>query len=115
MKAKNLWIAVALLFVVEIILEFNARYFANSDELVISIIDWIAGLLTFFVFGLPLGLLMALVPYKGISFIEKFKKTLPISIALLMIFMICFTGYRIYLKKMKGIETRPGTHSQIYY
>lgn len=110
MKLKPLWTLAVLLLLLQLILDYGFYTnvdFSSSEHITIFIVDLISSLITIFLFALPIGLLMALIPYKQKTFRERSKFALPSSISLVLIILIVLFGYKMYLKKVKGIELRP--------
>lgn len=97
MKSKKLWFLAILLLLIQFILDYvfhTKNDFSNGIGISIFAVDLIAGIITIVLFGLPLGLLMALIPYKKKTFNEKFKITLPAAISVVLIILILLMGYK---------------------
>ncbi len=107
---KKLWILVVVLVILYLLTQYLANYNLQTREPFDAIlfgIDVYGFLLTGFVLGLLLGVLIAFIPFRQKSFAEKFNITFPLLTAIVLLLWIVFLGYFGYLVHVRGDEMRP--------
>ena len=107
MKIKKLWFVAGGIYLLEFILECTLSPLIESVFLLI--IDFIVGFVTALILALPISLVLGLIPFKSMNFSQKFKIILPAFTSFILFMLLCFTGYRVYSKKVKGKDIKVPT------
>jgi hypothetical protein len=109
MTSKKLWIISFILLIGHVIIQYIFLLKTDLTEslgILTFLIDLFSNLMLVGILGFGLGALTALVPFRQMSFNEKFKTTFPLFTSVVLIVLVSTFSYSIYLKKVKGIELR---------
>ena len=106
MKLKTTWAITIILLTVFILLNngnFGSLQF-DEERPTFRASMVVADIFIVMAFGVVIGGLVALIPFRKLGFSAKFKFTFPWSSSLLLIFLISVFGYSACFEEMKGVK-----------
>lgn len=113
MKIRILWTIAILLLLVHLGIQylfFTPVTISGKAGMGILVMDLSTNLFLVFFTVLVIVPIVALIPFKGMVYSEKFIRILPYVASIVLIIIIANFGYMAYLKKVKHLQSGPVHH-----